>query len=120
MMINTEMLGVLLGISTGTWLLVNRVFMKAAVKSLVGYIHSHYLAGIVDSKGRRYSLASVQSLAVLLAVICVATVLYGLLWYVDIVGTIAFIVAGSQLLHRLEGYFNFKYQFVKPKPIMRG
>ena len=150
MMIDIEMLGVLIGISTGTWLLVNRIFAKSFVKTLVGYIHSKFLS-TPDPLGRTYSLVKIQSYAVWIMVVLIAAGLvvlshatnmyvivkdmtelqyaaplseatfvkcfmqiepveYSLLWYFDILSTIGIVSVGSQLMHRLESYFNFKYQ----------
>jgi hypothetical protein len=154
MIFNPEMFGMLLGISAGTWLLVNRLFAKAAVKMIVKSIYDRYLVTVDPIDGKQYSLEKIERLAVLVVVAIVAVFLtilahatnmyvevqqvgefqyagslpevtfikcfwqiepvrYGLLWYADIIFTIAFIIAGSQLMHRIEKYFDIKYQFVK-------
>ena len=151
---NAEMFGILIGISGGTWLLVNRVFLKSDVKLLVSQVYQQYLAKIKDSEGKAISLEKVTRWAVSIAVLGVSiglvalsqstsmyTVIEGvgefeyagglldatflkcfidvdplqwsLLWYVDIVLTIAFIYSGSKVMHRIEQYFGFKYDTAK-------
>ena len=152
---NAEMFGILIGISAGTWLLVNRVFLKSGVKIVMGVIYKRHLANIkADSEGKVISLEKVTRWAVSIAVLGVSiglvalsqstsmyTVIEGvgefeyagglldatflkcfidvdplqwsLLWYVDIVLTIAFIYSGSKVMHRIEQYFGFKYDTAK-------
>jgi hypothetical protein len=148
MMFDVEMFGVLLEISIGTWLLVNRVFLKSGVKVLVEDVHRRYL------QQRGFSLDKVQKWAVSLAVLVVACGLtllahstslyiaienvtelqyaggleeatfvkcflgvepiqYTALWYFDLVGTIAFVVTGSKIIHRLEKYVGYQYDAKK-------
>ena len=151
---NAEMFGILIGISGGTWLLVNRVFLKSGVKLLVSQVYQQYLAKIKDSEGKAISLEKVTRWAVSIAVLGVSiglvalsqstsmyTVIEGvgefeyagglldatflkcfmdvdplewsLMWYVDLVLTIAFIYSGSKVMHRIEQYFGFKYDTAK-------
>lgn len=154
---NAEMFSILLAISGGTWLLVNRVFLKSGVKIFIGVIYKRYLSNIkADFKGESLplSLEKVTRLSVSIAVLFVSiglvalsqstsmyTVIEGvgefeyagglidatfikcfldvnpgewsLLWYVDIILTIAFIYSGSKVMHRIEQYFGFKYDTAK-------
>ena len=69
---NAEMFGILIGISGGTWLLVNRVFLKSGVKLLVSQVYQQYLAKIKDSEGKAISLEKVTRWAVSIAVLLVS------------------------------------------------
>lgn len=72
---NAEMFSILVGISGGTWLLVNRVFLKSGVKIVIGVIYKRYLASIKDSEGIPISLEKVTRGAVSVSVLAVAILL---------------------------------------------
>jgi hypothetical protein len=75
MNVNMEMLGILIGISMGTWLLVNRVFLKSGVKLFVSEFHKRYLERRRDSEGKAISLEKLTRWSVSISVLLVATVL---------------------------------------------
>jgi len=80
---NADMFGILIGVSTGTWLLVNRVFLKSGVKLIVSTIHQRYLVNIKNSEGKSISLEKVTRLAVSSSVLAVAIFLVVLVHGLD-------------------------------------
>lgn len=85
MLFNVEIFGILMGISVGTWALVNRAFTKDGVKLIVSEIHSRFLADYVRADGsKRFSLAKVTRWAVSIWVLIVAAFLVAIAHVVNL------------------------------------